>query len=103
MTLFPHLSGGRGLEVRCHGIGSYVSVDLRDRLRGRHSADYPAGSQLVRPIAADRYTLLEDCQEEVRAAQDGQREHLIATTWVRGWLVESNHQLAADPVRRSRR
>jgi len=42
-TFFAYPTGGGGLEVRCHGIGSYVSVDLRDRLRGRHCANYLAG------------------------------------------------------------
>lgn len=42
------MTGGGGLEIRSHGIGSIVSLDLRNRLRGRHSAHYIASAKLVR-------------------------------------------------------
>lgn len=61
------VTGGGRLEVRGHGAGQTVSVDLHNRMCPRDGSHYPSSAVALRHNETNRHQALEDRQEEADA------------------------------------
>lgn len=94
--------GGRRLEIRCNGAGSFISLAIRTSMHLRNSVDYITSAQFVWLHATNWYILFENCEKEARTIENGHRGGCIATRRVRKQLVANSARLVADPVRQCR-
>lgn len=59
------------MEVRRHGSGSVIPLDLHNGLRDGHVLNHSASACSLRHDETHRYPILEDCQEENADDDDG--------------------------------
>lgn len=70
-NLLYSIAGGRRLEVRSHGAGQDLPIRIHDSLRVGDGAHHIPSADLLRQHQANRHPILQNCQEETRAAQNG--------------------------------
>lgn len=76
-SLFSHhhrhvILGRRRLEICSIGIRSFIFMDIRHRLCAWHMPNYTPSANTLRHNQSDRYSTLEDCQEEAWTTKNGE-------------------------------
>lgn len=66
------LIGRRRLEVRSIGNRSFIFMDICHCLCGWHMPNYTSSANTLRHNKSDRYSILEDCQEEAWTTENGE-------------------------------
>lgn len=89
--------GRRRLEIRSTGIRSFIFMDIRNRLCGWHMLNYPPSAITLRHNKSYRYSILEDCQEEARATENGEYGCWLADPGVHGRSLDMVPGLATNP------
>lgn len=60
-------TGQRGLEIRCHGAGPTLPLDIHNSCRGGHGRDYPAGAHALRYSRTHWHQAVGDCLHDGQA------------------------------------